>query len=60
MEIKRFMELLDNYYFRSLKRKTSWGRNEVIDAYINAKADAAVQLLQEEQERLQKKEAQEK
>ena len=42
---KRFVDLLKSKFLDGLKVKTSWGRNEVIDLFMRALAEAAVEVL---------------
>lgn len=42
---KKFVELLKTKFLDGLKTKTSWGRNEVIDLFLRALADSAVEVL---------------
>jgi len=51
MSNKRLLELVEDAFSERLGRKTNWGRNEVIYEYKAAVATAALQLLDEQQEK---------
>jgi hypothetical protein len=46
--VKQIFDALEQEFVRQLAAKTNWGRKEVMEAFLKAKADAAIKLFQEQ------------
>jgi hypothetical protein len=46
--VKQIFDAIEKELVRQLAAKTNWGRKEVMEAFLKAKADAAMKLFDKE------------
>ena len=44
---KLLLEKLEEYFFKRIDKKTGWGKNEIKEAFKDAKFEALVELLED-------------